>query len=144
MPSIDESLAISRRFVTATPYWNLASCQSENNITTPATIPQKDSNPVARAVAVAVRRAGFMYRPSLISEAAFFLNSTLGNTRVQADLVVWTTDRVIIDRDIEADVNSIKAVIVVVSVSAFKLVDYPPSYITYRFPIIFAYLIYLE
>lgn len=70
-------------------------------------IPQQDSNPRARAAAVAQRNAGFIYGPSLIGEAAPFPNGTLGNARSKADYALWSVDREEIDKRLGADVQQI-------------------------------------
>jgi hypothetical protein len=113
--------------VNAIPHRSLVFRQAEND-TTIATIPQNDPNSAARAAAVAKRKAGFVYGPSLVGEAAFFLNGTLGNERVQADLAAWSLDRAIIDDDVGADVNSIEVAIVAVSASTFMPLDYAHSH----------------
>jgi hypothetical protein len=50
-----------------------------------ASLPQYDSNPAARAAAVAAKKAGYLYGPSLIGNASFYPSGTLGNARVMAD-----------------------------------------------------------
>jgi hypothetical protein len=80
-----------------------------------ATIPQSDPDPKARAAAVAERAAGFIYGPSLIGEAAFFPNGTLGNKRTQDDMDLWAKDREMIDGLIAKDVASIQAALQAVS-----------------------------
>lgn len=86
---------------------------------TKACIPQLDPNKKARADGVAVRNAGFIYGPSLIGQAAFFPNGTLGNARSAADMALWEVDRAIIDDDIAADVTKIQAAITSVGGSNF-------------------------
>lgn len=66
-----------------------ASGSTFTNDTSPARLPQNDSNPKSRAAAIAIKQAGYIYGPSLIGEAAFFLNGTLGNARVQDDMDLW-------------------------------------------------------
>jgi hypothetical protein len=76
-----------------------------------ASLPQFDFNAKARAAAVAVRREGFVYGPSLIGEASSFLNGTLGNARVDADMALWQVDRNAIDAAVASDVKIISAAI---------------------------------
>lgn len=77
----------------------------------PVCIPQLDPNPEARAAAVAVRRDGFIYGPSLTGEAAPFPNGTLGNARTKADYDTWSQDRAVIDDLIALDVQSLQGAI---------------------------------
>jgi hypothetical protein len=72
-----------------------------------ACLPQNDPDPSGRAAAVAVRYAGFIYGPSLIGQAAFFPNGTLGNARVADDMALWGVDRAIIDADVQEDVVAV-------------------------------------
>ncbi|KAI1136421.1 Lipoxygenase [Hypoxylon sp. FL0543] len=82
-----------------------------SNDTSPACIPQSDSDPKARAQGVATRKAGFEYGPSLIGQAAPFPNGTLGNARSQYDMDLWSVDRDIIDNDVAKDVAAIQQAI---------------------------------
>lgn len=79
--------------------------------TTSATIPQDDPDPEKRATGVAARNEGFVYGPSLIGEAAFFPNGTLGNARTAADMELWGVDREEIDKRVGADVEAIQVAI---------------------------------
>lgn len=81
----------------------------------PASLPQDASDPDTRAAGVAERNEGFVYGPSLIGDAAFFPNGTLGNARTQADYDIWSVDRAEIDKLIEEDVVSVQEAIVAVS-----------------------------
>lgn len=97
-----------------------SSTPSENNKpgsgSSKACIPQLDPDKKARAARVAARDAGFIYGPSLIGQAAFFPNGTLGNARTASDMALWGVDREIIDDDITADVAQIQTAITSVSV----------------------------
>ncbi len=99
--------------------WHLLARQAVND-TTPACLPQQDSNQNARAAAVTVRAKGFIYGPSLIGEAAPFPNGTLGNARTQYDMALWGTDRAEIDNRVAADAALVEAAIV--TVSPFSLI----------------------
>jgi len=88
----------------------------QTNGTGQASIPQIDSDPRARAAGVATRRAGFLYGPSLIGEASFFLNGTLGEERVLQDLALWDIDRKAIEADIKADIGLVKTALVNVGI----------------------------
>ena len=77
-------------------------------------LPQDDPEPKKRAAAVEVRNKGFVYGPSLIGEAAFFPNGTLGNARAKADYDLWAVDREDIDARIEQDVKAVQAAIMAV------------------------------
>ena len=94
--------------------WHLLARQAVND-TTPACLLQHDPDPKARAAAVAIRDQGFIYGPSLIGDAAFFPNGTLGNARTQYDMALWGTDRAEIDNRVAADAALIQAAIVAVS-----------------------------
>ncbi|KAH8096629.1 lipoxygenase [Cristinia sonorae] len=96
------SLALS---VTAFPKQHLR----RQDATLPATVPRKDPNPKARAAAVAARDEGFIYGPSLIGQAAFFPNGTLGNARTQHDMDLWAIDRATIDGFVAKDVEAVSA-----------------------------------
>ncbi|WPG97231.1 Hypothetical protein R9X50_00000300 [Acrodontium crateriforme] len=72
-----------------------------------ARLPQFDANPQDRANAVAVRKAGFTYGPSLVGEAAPFPNGTLGNARAKADYDDWSIDRKDMDGRVLADIQII-------------------------------------
>jgi hypothetical protein len=100
-----------RAVATSTP----GSAGNSGGNNTKACIPQLDPNKKARADGVAARDAGFIYGPSLIGQAAFFPNGTLGNARSAADMELWGVDRQIIDDDITADVTTIQAAITSVS-----------------------------
>ncbi|KAI1412776.1 Lipoxygenase [Hypoxylon sp. FL1857] len=81
------------------------------NDTTPACLPQSDNDPKARAQAVATRKDGFVYGPSLIGQAAPFPNGTLGNARSQHDMDLWSVDRTAIDNAVDEDVKVIQMAI---------------------------------
>ena len=85
-----------------------------------ASLPQNDPNPEARAVEVAERDAGFVYGPSLIGEAAFFPNGTMGNVRTKPDMDIWGVDREDIDARIRTDVNATEAAVIAVSIYRFR------------------------
>jgi len=68
-----------------------------------ATLPQADKDKSARAKEVAASRVGFVYGPSLIGQAAFFPNGTLGNARTKADYALWMLDRAVIDAAVQSD-----------------------------------------
>lgn len=85
------------------------------NDTSPACLPQSDSDQDARAREVATRKAGFIYGPSLIGQAAPFPNGTLGNARSQYDMDLWNVDRTAIDNAVAEDVKAIQAAIEAVS-----------------------------
>ena len=93
---------------------HLVARQNGNN-TTPACLPQNDPNPDERAAAVSASDEGYVYGPSLIGEAAPFPNGTLGNARHQADMEIWGVDREEIDARIAADLKSVEAAILAVS-----------------------------
>ncbi|RYP72922.1 hypothetical protein DL771_003960 [Monosporascus sp. 5C6A] len=79
--------------------------------TSPASIPQNDSDPERHAAGVGERRAGFGYGPSLISEAAPFPNGALGDIRTAYDYSVWEVDRNLIDAAVAKDVEVTTAAI---------------------------------
>ncbi len=101
--------------------WHLVACDHVNS-TSAACIPQYDADAKARAAAVHVRNAGFVYGPSLIGEAAFFLNGTLGNARVADDMALWGVDREEIDKRGGADIALVQKAIGAVSASFSSLV----------------------
>lgn len=70
-------------------------------------LPQFDANPSARAAGVSARDAGFTYGPSLIGNASYFPNGTLGNARQEADMALWQVDRDYIDQATAKDVASL-------------------------------------
>lgn len=90
------------------PLEALASLDSDDS---QGCIPQDDLEPKKRAAAVEVRNKGFTYGPSLIGEAAFFPNGTLGNARSKADYDLWAVDRKEIDSRITKDVEAVQAAI---------------------------------
>ncbi|KAH8103496.1 lipoxygenase [Cristinia sonorae] len=92
------------------PHLSTSVARRQDN-TTLAKLPQYDPNRKARAAAVAVRNEGFIYGPSLIGEAAFFPNGTLGNARTAHDMDVWTLDREMIDVFVAQDVQAVSAAI---------------------------------
>lgn len=69
-----------------------------------ATLPQSDAKPKERAASVAAQFQGFIYGPSLIGQASFFPNGTLGNARVNDDMALWQLDRTQIKKAMGADV----------------------------------------
>jgi len=80
-----------------------------------AIIPQNDPNPKARATAIATKRAGFLYGPSLIGDASPYPDGPLGKQRVQQDMDLWGLDRAIIDKAVGADAQACGAAIAAVS-----------------------------
>lgn len=94
---------------------SLLSYRQLENDTSPASLPQHDSDPEGRAAAVSQRRAGFEYGPSLIGEAAPFPKGALGDARASYDYAVWEVDRAVIDDDVDRDVKAITASIQAVS-----------------------------
>lgn len=100
----------------AAPESSKANARQVSSNTNPASIPQNDPDPKKRAIAVAVRNKGFIYGPSLIGEAAFFPNGTLGNARSAADMDLWGVDRKAIDERVAADVEAIQVAIGAVSI----------------------------
>ncbi|KAF2874845.1 lipoxygenase [Massariosphaeria phaeospora] len=77
----------------------------------PASISNKESYSESRALAVSTRKEGFQYGPSLVGEAAFFPNGTLGDARAKADWDLWNIDRLQIEAGIKADIGAVKAAI---------------------------------
>ncbi|KAH8600906.1 lipoxygenase [Bisporella sp. PMI_857] len=78
-----------------------------------ATLPQYDDDPVSRAASVEVKRAGFLYGPSLMGDAAFFPTGSLGTTTVNRDFALFyadhapSTQRAILDhRTASAAINA--------------------------------------
>ena len=86
-----------------------------NSSTSQASLPQNDPNRDSRAKEVSTRREGYVYGPSLIGEASFFLNGTLGNERVNQDLALWDNDRKQIESEIKKDLPAVSAAISAVS-----------------------------
>jgi hypothetical protein len=80
-----------------------------------ASITQLDSNPLARAEAVAAKRAGFQYAPSLMGSASYHLGGPLGEERIQEDLKLWLTDRNIVNASLNQDLAAASAAITAVS-----------------------------
>ena len=70
-------------------------------------LPQFDSNTSQRLQEVALNRAGFLYGPPLIGNSSFFPNGTLGNQRVNADVVAFTQNAVFITQSIEAEQRAV-------------------------------------
>lgn len=83
----------------------------QNGNVTKASLPQSDSDPVARAQAITVRRDGFLYAPSLIGNASFHIGGTLGGPRIQSDVASWLVDRNKVNISLEADLAVASAAI---------------------------------
>jgi len=77
----------------------------------PASIPQNDRLSKVRAATVLARNLGHKYGPSLIGQASFYPNGTLGILRVQGDMALWSKDREEIDKRVGADVVAIQGAI---------------------------------
>lgn len=112
---------------------SLLSYRQVENDTSPASLPQNDSDPEGRAAAVGQRNAGFEYGTSLIGEAAPFPKGALGDIRAAYDYSVWELDRAQIDAAVEKDVEAITASIQAVS-NSYNLFRHQASLLT-RLPI---------
>lgn len=86
----------------------------------PASISQNDIDPVSRAQAVAINKAGFQYAPSLMGNASFHLGGTLGEQRIAEDLALWLVDRNIVNASLNADVAAANAAITAVGICSWQ------------------------
>ena len=71
------------------------------------TLPQFDRNPSQRHDEVALNHAGFLYGPPLIGNSSFFPKGTLGDQRVNADLVTFTQNAAFINHSIETEQGAV-------------------------------------
>lgn len=79
-----------------------------------ASITQQDNDPIARAQAVAINKAGFQYAPSLMGNASFHLGGELGQQRIADDLKLWLIDRNIVNASLNQDVAAASAAVTAV------------------------------
>lgn len=82
-----------------------------------AKITQMDTDPMARAKAVAVNRAGYQYAPSLMGKASYHLGGSLGEKRIESDLKLWLEDRNIVNRSLSLDVAAASAAVTAVRIA---------------------------
>lgn len=55
-------------------------------------IPTCPQNGTARQQAIAVKRTGYLYGPSLMGNTSYFPSGSLGDAMVERDIAQWTVD----------------------------------------------------
>ncbi len=81
-----------------------------------ASLPQF-SNSTARADAIAIKRQGWLYGPSLLGDASFFPTGALGGSRITSDIVQFRVDSAYITAASDTDLALVQQAIAAVGPS---------------------------
>ena len=100
-------LACSGLVLGLTPATSNPSLTSPKYVAPRYTLPQFDRNTSQRLHEVALNHAGFLYGPPLIGNSSFFPTGTLGDQRVNADVVAFTQNAAFITQSIEAEQGAV-------------------------------------
>ena len=88
------------------------------------TLPQYDSDPVARALAIIEKRSGFLYGSPKMGNGSFFPTGTLGSAMVKRDLEQFNADEDVLFDALDADAADVQRAIEAVS-EGIICVGYP-------------------
>jgi hypothetical protein len=93
----------------------LLSLRHANDAVVPFSLPMSDSDPTARAQAIAIKRQSFLYGPSIAGNTSFYPTGPLGNTISQNDTDAFFAMQNIIVADMQSDAVTAGAAIEQVS-----------------------------